>query len=94
MDLSVSSSSIFDLYTSPADCPRVLPPHPFTHPHDFIWKLNPGYTENLASGFEGTESNPGTIALGFYSGMFAYDGWQVNLLTVEKVTVIQKLGKY
>ena len=36
-----------------------------------------GYTEYLHPGaaFEGTESNIGVIAIGFYNGMWAYDGW-------------------
>jgi len=43
-----------------------------------------GYTENLATGFEGTETDIGVIALGYYSGMFAYDGWTAaNFITEE-----------
>jgi len=37
--------------------------------------VDSGYTENLATGFDGTETNIGVIAVGFYGGMFAYDGW-------------------
>ena len=36
-----------------------------------------GHTEHLATGFDGTESNVGKIALGLYNGMWAYDGWLV-----------------
>ena len=34
-------------------------------------------TKNL--GFEGTTDNLGLIATGFYSGLWAYDGWYVHL---------------
>jgi L-type amino acid transporter 9 len=49
-----------------------------------IVMLFKGYTKNLATGFDGTETNPGTIAVGFYSGMWAYDGWNTaNFMTEE-----------
>ncbi len=35
----------------------------------------PGFTDTLATGFEGTNTNPGQIVAGFYSAMFAYEGW-------------------
>lgn len=34
-----------------------------------------GYTEHLATGFQGTVTNPGQIAVGLYSGMWSYEGW-------------------
>ena len=34
-----------------------------------------GHTETIATGFEGTESNVGVIAIGLYNGMWAYGGW-------------------
>ena len=34
-----------------------------------------GHTSYLETGFEGTESNAGKIAIGLYNGMWAYDGW-------------------
>ena len=34
-----------------------------------------GTTDNLADPFEGTEKDPGQIALAFYSGLFSYAGW-------------------
>ena len=34
-----------------------------------------GYTENLENMFDGTNDNIGEIAIGFYSSMWAYDGW-------------------
>ena len=38
-----------------------------------------GYTDTLATGFEGTNTNAGEIMLGFYSAMWSYDGWYVSL---------------
>jgi len=46
-----------------------------------------GFTENLATGFEGTETNPGIIALGLYSGMWSYDGWYV-LETLRRTVIL------
>jgi hypothetical protein len=37
-----------------------------------------GNTGHLATGFVNTETNPGTLAVGLYSGMWAYDGWCVS----------------
>ncbi|ESO06959.1 hypothetical protein HELRODRAFT_110971 [Helobdella robusta] len=49
-----------------------------------IVKLFQGYTEYLSTGFKGTSTKPGVIALGFYSGMFAFDGWNAaNFITEE-----------
>lgn len=49
-----------------------------------IYQLAIGKTENLQSGFEGTSTNPGYIALAFYSGLWAYDGWSsVTVITEE-----------
>lgn len=49
-----------------------------------IYQLALGKTENLSSGFEGTTTNPGYIALAFYSGLWAYDGWSsVTVITEE-----------
>ncbi len=43
-----------------------------------------GNTQYLSTGFEGTETNPGKIAVGMYNGMFAYSGWSaLNLLAGE-----------
>ncbi len=48
-------------------------------------QLNPifvsGHTEILSTGFKGTETSAGKIALGVYKGMYAYQGWweQLNI---------------
>jgi len=41
--------------------------------HDVIL----GEYEYFQSPFEGTVANPGAIALAFYQGLFAYNGWSV-----------------
>lgn len=49
-----------------------------------IYQLIIGNTENLQNGFTGTTTNPGHIALAFYNGLWAYDGWtSVTILTEE-----------
>lgn len=49
-----------------------------------VWQLAIGNTANLSSGFVGTTTNPGNIALAFYNGLWAYDGWSsVTILTEE-----------
>lgn len=35
----------------------------------------PGNTENLSKGFEGSSTSPKMLALAFYSGLWAFDGW-------------------
>ena len=34
-----------------------------------------GYTEHLEDAFEGTSVTISALAVGFYNGMWAYDGW-------------------
>lgn len=34
-----------------------------------------GSTEYLKEGFEGSETSAAMIALAFYDGLWAYDGW-------------------
>lgn len=49
-----------------------------------IYQMAIGKTENLSTGFDGTTTNPGHIALAFYSGLWAYDGWSsVTVITEE-----------
>ncbi|KAK2153050.1 hypothetical protein LSH36_309g00005 [Paralvinella palmiformis] len=40
-----------------------------------IVMLIQGHTDNLATGFQDSNTKPGEIIMGFYSAMFAYDGW-------------------
>lgn len=43
-----------------------------------------GHYDNFQSPFEGTNPNIGEIALAFFSGLWAYDGWnQLNYVTEE-----------
>ncbi|CAD5111508.1 DgyrCDS814 [Dimorphilus gyrociliatus] len=47
-------------------------------------RLGQGYTDSLKSGFKGTTTNVGKIALGIYSGLWSYDGWNnLNYATGE-----------
>ncbi|XP_029734960.1 b(0,+)-type amino acid transporter 1 [Aedes albopictus] len=49
-----------------------------------IYQLAIGNTENLSRGFAGTNFSPGHIALAFYNGLWAYDGWSsVTTITEE-----------
>lgn len=58
-----------------------------------IVKLCQGYTEHLATGFEGSETNPGKIAIGLYSGMWAFDGWNTaNYMTEEIINPARNLS--
>lgn len=34
-----------------------------------------GHTENFENAFENTETDPGKLAVAFYSGIFSYAGW-------------------
>ncbi|XP_022235558.1 Y+L amino acid transporter 1-like, partial [Limulus polyphemus] len=43
-----------------------------------------GHTEHFENAFEGTNTEPGYIALAFYSGIFSYAGWNyLNFVTEE-----------
>uniref|UniRef100_T1J7A2 b(0,+)-type amino acid transporter 1 n=1 Tax=Strigamia maritima TaxID=126957 RepID=T1J7A2_STRMM len=47
-------------------------------------RLSQGHIENLANGFQGTTNSYGNIATAFYSGLWAYDGWNnLNYVTEE-----------
>ncbi|CAF4190769.1 unnamed protein product [Rotaria socialis] len=49
-----------------------------------IIRMAQGHVENLKTGFEGTTTKPLNVALAFYSGLWAYDGWNcLNSITEE-----------
>lgn len=50
-----------------------------------IWWLASGNTELLSEPFKGTKTSPGNIALAFYSGLWAYDGWTSAALVTEEI---------
>lgn len=57
-----------------------------------IFNLSQGLTDNLETGFKGTNWNLGSIMTSFYSGMWAYDGWNTaNFLVEEMVNVERNL---
>lgn len=45
----------------------------------------PGNTKNLSKGFEGTNYTPKNVALAFYSGLWAYDGWSAVTTVTEEI---------
>lgn len=47
--------------------------------------LSKGHTELLHDPFKGTTTSPGNIALAFYSGLWAYDGWTSATIVTEEV---------
>ncbi|XP_063236200.1 large neutral amino acids transporter small subunit 2 isoform X2 [Bacillus rossius redtenbacheri] len=48
------------------------------------WALLSGRAGNLRAPMEGTTSEPGFVALAFYSGLFSYSGWNyLNYVTEE-----------
>ena len=52
-----------------------------------VYKLCEGSYEHVATGFQGTTSSVGNIATAFYSGLWAYDGWNnLNYVTEEIIT--------
>lgn len=42
-----------------------------------VW-MSLGGTENFENAFENTETDPGKLAVAFYSGIFSYAGWYVG----------------
>ncbi|XP_060593089.1 b(0,+)-type amino acid transporter 1-like [Ruditapes philippinarum] len=47
-------------------------------------KICSGDTENITSGFDDTRKDPSLIAIAFYNGLWAYDGWNnLNFITEE-----------
>lgn len=55
-----------------------------------IYELSIGNTKNLSSGFKGTTSNPGFIALAFFNGLWAYDGWSSVTTITEEIKEPEK----
>ncbi|XP_046734368.1 b(0,+)-type amino acid transporter 1-like [Diprion similis] len=49
-----------------------------------VW-LASGRTDLLNEPFKGTTRSPGDIALAFYSGLWAYDGWTAASIVTEEV---------
>ncbi|XP_060564444.1 b(0,+)-type amino acid transporter 1-like isoform X3 [Ruditapes philippinarum] len=48
------------------------------------YMLTQGYTEHLETGFEDTTESVSMVALAFYDGLWAYDGWNnLNYVTEE-----------
>ena len=45
----------------------------------------PGAYDNFADPFAGSQYNPGSIAVGFYSALFAYQGWNYLNFIIEEV---------
>ncbi|XP_063986665.1 b(0,+)-type amino acid transporter 1-like [Diachasmimorpha longicaudata] len=50
-----------------------------------VYWLSMGNTQLLKDPFKGTTSSPGNIALAFYSGLWAYDGWSSAAVVTEEV---------
>ncbi|CAF4021696.1 unnamed protein product [Rotaria sordida] len=49
-----------------------------------IVRIAQGHTKYLQNGFDGTTTKPLNVALAFYSGLWAYDGWNsLNSITEE-----------
>lgn len=55
-----------------------------------IYELAIGNTKNLSTGFQGTTTNPGHIALAFYNGLWAYDGWSSVTVITEEIKKPEK----
>lgn len=49
-----------------------------------VWHLATGHVEHFQDPMQGTQLQPGYIALSFYSGLFSYSGWNyLNYVTEE-----------
>ncbi|KAH3768474.1 hypothetical protein DPMN_169687 [Dreissena polymorpha] len=49
-----------------------------------IYKIASGQTQYIGEGFEDTREDPSLIAIAFYNGLWAYDGWNnLNFITEE-----------
>lgn len=50
-----------------------------------IWWLSTGHVELLNNPFHGTTTSAGNVALAFYSGLWAYDGWTSAAIVTEEI---------
>lgn len=50
-----------------------------------IYEIAKGNTSHLNKGFEGSTTNPGSIALSLYYGLWAYDGWNSVTVVTEEI---------
>lgn len=50
-----------------------------------LYELCIGNTQNLTKGFEGSTTSPTNLALAFYSGLWAFDGWSTVTSVTEEV---------
>ncbi|XP_025418497.1 b(0,+)-type amino acid transporter 1-like isoform X2 [Sipha flava] len=50
-----------------------------------LYQLYLGKTENLMTGFEGTNLSMNSLSMAFYSGLFAYDGWAASTMVSEEI---------
>lgn len=50
-----------------------------------IWWLSTGHVELLKDPFRGTTTSVGNVALAFYSGLWAYDGWTSAAVVTEEI---------
>lgn len=55
-----------------------------------IYWLGSGHTEHLQKPFQNTTTNLGNIALAFYSGLWAYDGWNYAAIVTEEMKKPEK----
>lgn len=50
-----------------------------------MYQMAIGNTKNLDSGFQGSTTDPGRIALAFFSGLWAFDGWSSVTTVTEEI---------
>ena len=55
-----------------------------------IWWLCTGHTELLEKPFRGSTTSAGNVALAFYSGLWAYDGWTSAAIVTEEIQKPEK----
>ncbi|VDK44185.1 unnamed protein product [Anisakis simplex] len=51
----------------------------------FYFLIFKGWTANLEAPFQGTEFDAGNVALAFFGGLFAYDGWDILNFGAEEI---------